>query len=1043
MIRTRLFLATVAVAMGASATSALANAPAWTVISVQEPTIFGPADPSGKDRYAVEVVNTGDATAQASENQPITITDALPAGITATGIEGRDKGRGFEPLICHPETLVCESFRPIPPGSLLREEITVEVAKGTPSGEPNSIRVSGGGALLHQTFEPTILGSTPASFGLSNFLTVLSSSLAGAHPNLTTSFTVNQILTPFEKFTNADEPAAPIRQVQVNVPAGIIGNASVIPRCTVAQVNVGTCPAAAAVGIGFATLSSEGSPISHSALVYNVVPYPGEPAAFMFDPESFPVRLDASVRTGADDGIRISIPDIRETQPVLSSTVTLWGVPAEHNGPSAQGKKIEESDFIPLPYTYFGGPGEGARTPFLTNPTQCNIPLSTNISIESWLPAFAPQHAESSTPAPTGCTALSFEPSFSAAPDTSSADTPAGLTFDLKLPQEGLLNANGLGTANLQDTTVTLPEGIAINPGQAAGLQACPFSQDAVGTEAAPSCPPASKVGTVTITTPLLPDKLEGTVYILPPNPPNLQLLVAASADGVNLKLIGNVHLDPSTGQLTTTFDETPQLPFTDFKLSFSGGAQAALTTPSRCGVYTTTADFTPWSSPFTPDADNPDSFQIASGPLGSACSSPLPFSPSLTAGSTTDQAGGFTDFSLLLQRGDGQQRVSTLRFKTPEGLLGMIGKVPLCGEPQAAQGACPGASQIGHTVVTAGPGPYPLVVPGPGDPPAPIFLTGPYRGAPYGLSIAVPVVAGPFNLGTVVVRASIAVDPHTAQLTVTTDPLPSILDGVPTDLRTINAVIDRAGFMFNPTDCNATSFSGVAVSGEGASAPISSRFQVGSCRSLKFKPDFVVSTSGRTSMKRGASLDAKVIYPTETPEGGQATSQANIASVKVELPKRLPSRLTTLQKACAAATFEANPAACPAASLVGHATAVTPVLPVRLSGPAYFVSHGGEAFPSLIVVLQGDGVTVELVGATFISKKSITSSTFKSVPDVPIASFDLTLPEGPHSALAANGNLCKGSLRMPTTFTAQNGAVIRQSTRIRVSGCPRGRGKA
>jgi hypothetical protein len=305
-----------------------------------------------------------------------------------------------------------------------------------------------------------------------------------------------------------------------------------------------------------------------------------------------------------------------------------------------------------------------------------------------------------------------------------------------------------------------------------------------------------------------------------------------------------------------------------------------------------------------------------------------------------------------------------------------------------------------------------------------------------------VPLVVGPFTLQTQVVRARIEVDPLTAQLTITTDPLPTIIDGIPADLRTIDAVIDRAGFMFNPTNCSPQSFSGTATSAQGATAPISSHFQVGSCQSLKFAPDFKVSTSGKTSKADGASLDAKIVYPTGPLGANQASQQSNIQTVKVDLPKQLPSRLTTLQKACTAAQFDSNPAGCPKESMVGKATATTPVLPVPLTGPAYFVSHGGEAFPQLIVVLQGYGVTVDLVGDTFISKAGITSSTFKQVPDVPITSFDLSLPTGPFSALAANlpeadhGNFCGQKLAMPTAFTAQNGAVINQSTPVTVEGC-------
>jgi hypothetical protein len=529
---------------------------------------------------------------------------------------------------------------------------------------------------------------------------------------------------------------------------------------------------------------------------------------------------------------------------------------------------------------------------------------------------------------------------------------------------------------------------------------------------------------------------------VLDSNPPNLKLLVAASGEGVNLKLLGDVHLDEATGRLTTTFSETPELPFTTFRLSFSGGAQAALYTPQRCGSYQTTSDFTPWTTPSVQDAFPSSEFAVSSGVGAGPCpSGALPFAPTLTAGSTTDQAGGFTDFSLLLTRPDGQQRISTLQFKTPKGLLGMISKVPLCPEPQSAQGTCSAASQIGHTTVEAGPGSAPLVIPEPGQAPAPIYLTGGYKGAPYGLSIAVPVLAGPFNLGTVVVRSAIAVDRHTAQLTITTDPLPSILDGVPTDLRAINAVVDRPGFMFNPTNCEPQSFAGTATSTEGASAPIASHFQMGSCRSLEFHPDFKVSTSAQSSKANGASLDAKILYPTPPAGNNQATSQSAIASVKVDLPIQLPSRLTTLQKACLAKVFEEDPAKCPKESLVGKATAITPVLPVPLTGPAYFVSHGGEAFPSLIIVLQGYGVTVELIGTTLI-KNGITSSTFKQVPDVPITSFELNLPEGHFSALGANlpesakGSFCGQKLLMPTAFTGQNGAVIHQNTPVAIQGC-------
>jgi hypothetical protein len=895
---------------------------------------------------------------------------------------------------------------------------------------------------------------------------------AGSHPfQLTTSFRLKTTVGALGETV----PDGDIKDVRVDLPAGLAGSATAVPQCseelltTVNQhlsgfntFNTASCSDASQVGVVGLTLSHLSTP--NFLPIYNITPPPGAPAEFGFVFEGVPVRLLPSIRTGSDYGIGVESSDTTQALSVYASIATFWGVPADPSHDGLRGACLlstgESSGEV--------CPAGVSPEPLLTLPTSCTGPLMSTARADSWQEPIAnleqwatdtsiSHNSVGNHVGMDGCSKLNFEPQITVSPDTSQADTPTGLTVDVKPSLAGLLDGNGLSSADIKKTTVTLPAGVAINPGQAAGLQACQSSQENIGKEEAPACPLASRVGTDEIETPLLKDTLKGNVYVLaqsngqpgePPNlqsnQPTLQLLVAASADGVNVKIVGDVHLDRATGRLTTTFSNVPQVPFSDFRLAFSGGAQAGLVTPATCGTYTTSADFTPWSTPFHGDAITGDSFAVQSGPGNSPCVSSLPFAPSLIAGSTTDQAGGYTDFSLLLQRGDGQQRISSLQFKTPAGLLAMISKVPLCGEPQALLGTCSAASQIGHTVVEAGPGPYPLVVPEPGQPPAPIYLTGPYRGAPYGLSIVVPVVAGPFNLGTVVVRAAINADPHTAQLTITTDPLPSILDGIPADLRTIDTVIDREGFMFNPTNCNPQSFGGTAFSTEGATAAISSRFQVGSCQSLKFKPDLRVSTAGRTSRKDGASLDVKLVYPTVPLGNNQASQQSNLASVKVDLPKQLPSRLTTLQKACTAAVFDANPAACPPASIVGHATALTPVLPDAISGPAFFVSHGGEAFPDLVVVLQGDGVTVDLVGATSV-RKAVTSSTFKTIPDAPISSFELTLPEGQYSALTtaylparAHGSLCNTKLTMPTTLTAQDGAVIEQSTRISVAGCPR-----
>ncbi|HEX4188947.1 MAG TPA: hypothetical protein VHY83_13710 [Solirubrobacteraceae bacterium] len=1038
---------------------------------------------------------------------PVTVTDVLPAGLTATSAGYRIgksastdlwdcSGIGTSVLTCTSDPVNLPSIPFHQEGNSAIKDtgpraqlgIVVEVSPTASGTSVSQVSVSGGGALAPASVAaPITVSSTPASsFGFESFDGWFSNpdgtadTQAGSHPyEATFSFNLNTIeRNPGQ---GPEVAGAKARTIDVNLPPGLVGDPTAVPQCPRKDLNgaEAECPVSTLIGFDSAVvrlgLRFDGRiPENIAVPVFNMVPPPGAPAEFGFVVLGTSILLDAGVRSGGDYGITEHVNNITQLPPPSSNTLTLWGEPAD--------PRHDFERFVTDRICSVGCSTGGERRPFLTLPTACGAPPAYTAQAATWetlgeADAEFIAHDSTHTPAGfSGCDHLGFKPSINVAPDTSLADSPAGLTVEVNVPQEGLSQPEALATSNIKDTTVTLPPGVAINPGQAAGLAACQAADAHVGDgkEDAPSCPNASKVGTVQIATPLLKDKLEGNVYVLQSNPPNLQLLVAASGDGVNLKLVGDVHLDEGTGQITTTFKETPELPFTNFKLSFSGGAQAALTTPVTCGVYSTTSDFTPWSTPSVGDVFPLSNFQVTAGPGGGPClSSPLPFSPSLIAGATTDQAGGFTDFSLLLQNGDGQQRIEKLQFQAPAGLSAMISQVPLCGEPQAARGTCPSSSRIGHAVVASGPGPYPLVLPQPGKPELPIYLTGPYEGAPFGLSIVTPVQTGPFDLGTIVTRAKIEVDPYTAQITVTTDPLPQVVKGVPTDLRTVNSVIDRPGFMFNPTNCNPASFSGTAwgtpppgVGGSGATAPIGSRFQVGSCRSLEFKPDFKVSATGNNSKRNGAALTTKIVNPPTAP-GEQATTEAGFSRVKVELPKQLPSRLTTLQKACLAATFEVNPATCPPQSVVGHAKVITPLLPVPLEGPAYFISHGGEAFPDLTIVLQGDGVTNILVGTTFISKSGVTSTTFKATPDVPFSSFELTLPQGPYSALAANTNLCSltrvvtvkkrvtihshghtthqvrkvkrrvpSSLSMPTEFVAQNGLQIRQNTPIAVTGC-------
>jgi hypothetical protein len=512
--------------------------------------------------------------------------------------------------------------------------------------------------------------------------------------------------------------------------------------------------------------------------------------------------------------------------------------------------------------------------------------------------------------------------------------------------------------------------------------------------------PEASKVGEATVTTPALPDKLTGALYIGGPasgpiTAPPYKVFLTLAGDGVAVKLVGSVQPDPGTGQLTTTFTQNPQLPFSELVLRIKGGARAPLANPDSCGAFTTSSLLTPWSSPFTPEATPFDTFAIT-GCGGSQ------FAPSFNGG-TVNQAGSFSPFTLTLSRHDRDFAPFLERFNR-----GTRFRSELAGD---------GADPFWES--------------------GSVFLTESYKGEPFGLSIVVPAKAGPFDLGNgacdcVVVRAKIEIDPHTSALTITSDPLPTILQGIPVQLKHVNVTVDRPGFTFNPTNCSQLAISAVLTSEQGATAQESVPFQVANCATLPFKPTFTVLTQGKTSKANGASLHVKVT---------SGPGQANIGKVKVDLPKQLPSRLTTLQKACTAAQFATDPAGCPAGSVVGTAIAHTPLLTGPLTGPVYLVSHGGAAFPDLEIVLQGEGITLILDGQTDI-KKGITISTFNTVPDAPISTFDLVLPEGPHSALAAYGDLCKSRLTMPTALTGQNGAVIKQTTRIAVSGCPKHKAK-
>jgi hypothetical protein len=1032
------------------------------------------------DQYQIVVTNTGSRPLE----PPVTITDTVPAGLeilrTQFLYNGISEAGDVGPCETVEQTVTCtfastEEAETLAPARRLKLSIFVAVRPGAPSAQLNTATATTAESPEATEQVPDLIGSETESFGPSALLASISGvdglpdTQAGGHPS--EFITRVDLKSTIKETPDTKRPGLTtvrdVKDVAVDLPLGFLGDALSTPQCTltelareaeapVPQEERGGCPADTQVGYVQAEPTSTASA---KGPIYNLVPEHGVAAEFGFVDvlKNVHVIYSSVAPTPAGYTIRATTDDVPQAQ-LTDFVVNFFGEPAVRQEEIARIER-RKPNLVP-------------HVPFFTNPANCaGGELQTAVHIDSWLnpgrnnpdgtPDLSdPNWASASTtlPAVTGCSLLRFTPeAFSVKPETATADASSGLSFDLKVPQSE--KPETLGTPPLRDATVTLPAGVIVNPAAAGGLSSCSSAQ--IGwlggsltnfNAAAPQCPDSSKIGDVEVSTPLLANPLVGTIYLAAQNDnPTHSLLggyivINDPVTGTLVKIAGKLDTDPSTGQITGIFEENPQLPFSDLKLHFYGGTRGELATPEGCGTFTTTSDLRPWSAPESgPDATPTSSFQINSG-----CTPG--FTPAFSAGATNAQAGAYSPFVLSFSRQDSERELSGLSVTLPPGLVGKLAGISKCTDAQLAAAAanpsgaaeqaspeCPANSRIGSVQASAGVGSEPYTLGGTA------YLTGPYKGAPFGVAVVVPALAGPFDLGNVVVRSKLNIDPSDAHVTVTADAFPTIIDargadgqtdGFPIRMRSVSITMDRSGFTLNPTSCTPAGINATLTSTVATQAAVSSHFQVGSCASLAFKPSLAVTTAGQASKANGAGLDVKVLYP-----NGPIGSYANIRSVKVDLPKQLPSRLTTLQKACLAATFEANPANCPEASDVGTATATTPLLSVPLMGPAYIVSHGNEAFPDLEIVLQGEGITLILDGNTQI-KKGITSSTFKTVPDAPVSSFELKLHTGKYSILGANVpqsahySLCGQTLNMPTEITAQNGAVIKPTTKIAVTGC-------
>jgi hypothetical protein len=1060
-----------------AAPAAAAGSPQWQVELIGQPTNFDSS--SSEDGYFIKITNVGDAP---STNAPIVVSDTLPIGVTATSLEFITEFAN-EPQLCTTVPLRCEytvgksipGKGPLPrvqPGDSMLLLVRVAVSAEAMSPLTNSVSVSGGGVLDTSASTTNYLSSASPPFGFQGFELSARNrdaspfTQAGAHPyqlNLSAYLNTNSDVNRLVEATSGGGtyplyfPVEEPRDISVDFPPGLIGNPLSVPRCTLAKFWAEGCPASSQIG----TVTVNVNAFRHSTFpgvfittpFYNLAPEVGHAASFGFLVfRAIPFILSSSVRTGGSYAVQSIQEGIAGVLPT-SFSLTLWGVPAD---PRHDPQRGQECGLVTGTECEEGGLSSGISEPrpFLTMPTNCTAASPTaEVSADSWQSPGVFQGASASMPATDGCEAVPFEPTLEAQPTTTHADSPSGLDVDLHIPQQEE-SPEGVATSDLKDATVTLPAGIKVNPSSAAGLKGCSEAQigyrpaTTAPLEFSPGhaeCPDASKLGKVEIDTPLLDHPLPGAVYLAQPNANPfgsllaLYIVIDDPLSGVIVKLAGKVIPDPHTGQLSATFEENPQLPFEDFHLHFFPGAQGALRTPATCATFTTTAALTPWSAPTAPSTPS-DQFAVTGPAQGGSCphsATEEENAPRFHAGTESPQAGIYSPFSLRLVREDGSQELAAIDTTLPPGLSGKLAGIPYCPPPalaaasnhsgaaEQAAPSCPAASQVGSVEVGAGAGPDPFYVTGQA------YLAGPYKGAPLSLAIITPALAGPFDLGTVVVRTALYVNPETAQIHAVSDPIPTILQGIPLDVRSVTLKMNRPNFTLNPTSCNELAFSGSALSALGAATPLTERFQLAGCATLPFKPKLALSLKGATHRTGHPALKAVLTMP---------PGNANIARAQVTLP---PSELLDnahLNNICTKVQFAANQ--CPASSVYGHARAITPLLDAPLEGPVYLRSAiAGHNLPDLVADLGGQ-IEVALVGKVDTGKGGGLRNTFEAVPDAPVSKFVLEMQGAGKGLIQNSTNICARPQRAVVAFTAQNGKLSDTEPKVKVS-CPKhGKGK-
>jgi hypothetical protein len=1035
--------------------SAAVAAPVWQVDAVANSSVA----PGGTLRYVAYSRNIGDIE---TDGTSYSLSVELPAGFTIASMTPL-----FLPPFAFGWPWDCSSVVPgassascsatelvpaMPPTDPLQPRMTglvvdIDVDPGASTGAKTvRFTVAGGGAAdAASVDDATQVTFAAPEFGVAAFdLQVrqlddgLTDLEAGGHPSeLTTAIEFNTRTHPTE---GVGWPVEPVKNVTVDLPPGLVGDPTSLAQCTVEQLiapDGSLCREGSQVGT-VRVYASQGA--RFNLPVFNMVPPPDAPARFGFYLSGTVVALDAALRTGSDYGLTVVSRNVPEALSVNRVETTFWGFPADSS---------HNAERHCAGTNNFGCGTEAEVKPFFRAPTSCVAAgdLTASVHASSWVQPNVVKSATTSFHEPPGfptapdewgppigiigCEAVPFDPTFVAQPAApAQANTPSAFSFDLSIPQTDLPDA--LAPSDLRKAVVTLPEGVRVSPPSAHGLEGCASGQIKLGSDAEPSCPDGSKVGSVTIDTPLLEEPLTGSVYLAKPfdNPSNslIAMYVVVHGPGIIIKLDGSVAADPVTGQLTATFDDNPQLPFESLHLEFFDGDRAPLVLPRRCGTYTTHAVLTGWSGKVV---ESDSSFTIDRDSKGNPCPAGDRFAPDFKAWTVNPVAGVHTPFVLTILRDDEDEELRGLSVKMPQGMLARINGVPRCAAANAALGTCSERSRVGTVTTGAGAGALPFFLTGNA------YLGGPYKGAPFSLVIAVPAKAGPFDLGTVVVRSALHIDRRTAQVKVVADPLPTILQGIPLQVREIRVVIDRERFFLNPTSCKEKQIRGTLTSVEGSVARVRSRFQVGECGRLGLRPRISFRVGGKGKTREGGSTSLTTTLR-------QSRGQTGLRSVAVQLPLVLNGRLDVIQDACSEAEFAANAAKNCANARTGVAVARTPLLERPLRGSAYFVDHGGKGLPNLVIALRGE-VAVDLVGKVVIPRSNKLGTRFAAVPDVPITSFRLKLFAGRNGSIGTTANLCSRKAqraRVSVRFVGQNGKRLNLAKRLNITGCGKAKPK-